>query len=136
MLANIKLQSEGQQRLRTFLIVFRWLALLLGLIMTGFGNSRDMLHPLPSIFADMPILLVLLQFVYHLIASIVCFKFDESKFNVALLMLMDLCAGGFMAWFYGMPYLYLTVLLPVLEAAFYFGTFIAAIIFVASPTTL
>jgi len=138
MLSNISARSEGQQRLRVFLIVFRWLALLLGLIMSNFSaqkagaTSQALPHALPSFFADMPMLLILLLFIYHIVASLVIFKFDDSKFNIGILIVMDLCAGGFMAWFFGIPYFYLTVLLPVLETAFYFGTFISIVVLIIS----
>lgn len=138
MLSNISIRSEGQQRLRVFLIVFRWLALLLGLVMSNFASQKvgataqALPHVLPSFFADMPVLLILLLFIYHLVASLVIIKFDDSKFNIGLLIVMDLCAGGFMAWFFGIPYFYLTVLLPVLETAFYFGTFISVVVLIIS----
>lgn len=130
MLLNINVKSEGQQRLRIYLIVFRWLALILGFIVAGTSQQQDSPRLLPEFFSQMPMLLVLVQCIYHLIASIVCFKFDDSKLNTALLVLLDICASGFMAWFYGLPYFFLAVMLPVLETAFYFGTFVSGIILV------
>ncbi|MCD4784858.1 MAG: diguanylate cyclase [Candidatus Eremiobacteraeota bacterium] len=106
--------------------------------MSNFGGQKvgataqALPHALPSFFADMPVLLILLLFIYHIVASLVIFKFDDSKFNIGLLIFMDLCAGGFMAWFFGVPYFYLTVLLPVLETAFYFGTFISIVVLIIS----
>jgi len=129
-LLNVIAKTEGQQRLRAFLIIFRWLAFFLGLAVTSFGSLKELTNPLPTFFVKMPIILFLLLGIYQLIASLVCLKFDGSKFNTALLVLMDLCVGALMSWFYGLAYFLMMVVLPVLEAAFYFGTFISMLVLV------
>lgn len=130
MLANIRVETKGQQRLRVFLIVLRWIAFFLGIIMTRLVNQGTQPHSLPSFFERMPIILFLLLGVYHLVASLVCLSYDNSKFNVGFLIFLDICVGGFMAWFFGLPYFLLMVVLPVLESAFYFGSFVSVVILV------
>ena len=130
MLANIRVETQGQQRLRVFLIVLRWLSFLLGILMTQLVKIGSQPHALPSLFQKMPIILFLLLGVYHLVASLVCFSFDNSKFNVGFLIFLDICVGGFMAWFYGLPYFMLMIVLPVIESAFYFGSFVSIVVLI------
>lgn len=130
MLTNIRVETKGQQRLRVFLIVLRWIAFFLGILMTQFVNQGTQPHSLPTFFERMPIILFLLLGVYHLVASLVCLSYDNSKFNVGFLIFLDICVGGFMAWFYGLPYFLLMVVLPVLESAFYFGSFVSVVLLV------
>lgn len=127
MIGKTVVKTEGRHQLRIYLVVFRWLAVFLGLWLTSFGNSKP-INPLPQFLADIPVVITLLILMYHAVASFVALRYDESIIIVALLIAMDAIAGGFMSFYFGMPYFFAAVLLPTLLATFYFDILIAMVV--------
>jgi diguanylate cyclase (GGDEF)-like protein len=126
MISRTEVQTEGQRKIKSFLVVFRWLSVFLGLFMASFSTSQ-LPNQLPQFLVDMPFIVTLVLLIYHVTASFVLLKFDDNRFNIALLITMDAIAGGFMSFYFGMPYFFAAVLLPALEAAFYFDSLISMV---------
>jgi diguanylate cyclase (GGDEF)-like protein len=126
MISQLDIQTEGQRKMKSFLVIFRWLSIFLGLFMASFSTSQ-LPNQLPRFLSDIPFIITLVLLLYHVTASFVLLKFDDNKFNVALLIVMDAIAGGFMSFYFGMPYFFAAVLLPSLEAAFYFDSLISMV---------
>jgi len=111
----------GTPKLRIFIIAFRWLALLMGLLMTELHNPKFLLKPLPFPLSEQPQSILIILIIYQAVASFYAARLTDQRLNVYLLLFFDIVVGFCLSWYYGIAYFYLGVLLPILEAILYLG---------------
>lgn len=112
--------SSGSPRVKAFLLGFRWLALLLGLILMWF-NAGTRFVPTPGLLKDLGLAVVLLLLVYHAGASVFLLKLADSSASILVLIGADLFSGAFLTFFYGPDYFMVGCLLPIIQTAYSFG---------------
>lgn len=113
------------EKLRNFLTGFRFIALLLALIVTGFNNPEEstavLKNVLPSIVNNkmaLQVITTLMLLAYHFLAGIFFLKYHSNKTNITLLLVLDCIAGLICCACFGSSYLLLAIAIPVLESAF------------------
>ncbi|MCL5773311.1 MAG: diguanylate cyclase [Firmicutes bacterium] len=111
---------SGSMKLRIFTLGFRWLSLILGLILADF--NRIFTFSAPSFLANYPLVITGILLLYHLAASFYFFKGSEHKYFTYILIAADVFSGIFLSYYYGTGYFFLTCILPILETAFFFGS--------------
>jgi diguanylate cyclase (GGDEF)-like protein len=120
---QVKAVFQASGRLRFFLFGFRWIAIIWALFLTNFNAITPQLpNTLPISVADYPQLINLILVLYHIGASLYAYKCLDRKFSIYLLILADVCMGGFMTHYFGLPYFLAAYILPTLEASFFFGS--------------
>lgn len=128
---DITAEVVKSDRLKWYLVIFRIMALLIGLMLTG-GNTPGVFVswlPISSLFggsvAENPQPLYMVTFLliaYNLIAAFWGFKLSESRAQSIMLVIADSVAGFFTCMCLGSCYLLLGLVLPVLEASFLLGS--------------
>ncbi|MCL5036762.1 MAG: diguanylate cyclase [Chloroflexi bacterium] len=115
-------EFEGSGRLRIFLLGYRWFALLLGFSLIDFMGTPKVpiLNELPSFLAQQPQMFMGVVALYHLAASVYAYKASD-RFSAYIVLLADAGTGCLLSYFFGLPFLLLTLGLPALEAALFFG---------------
>ena len=117
--------SAVSRRVTSFLLGFRWLSLFLGLGLAWFnGHSQKLAYQA----FDSAYLVSMLVFVYHVVASLLSVKAHSSRSLPALLVGGDILMGFLITFTFGVDYLLLGYTFPVLEAAYFFGSFNTAMI--------
>lgn len=107
---------------RLYLLGFRWFSLGLGLLLISFQiTSNRTLNSLPLLFQQHPSYFFLALFFYQVGASLFAYRGVESRFSIYLLLIGDIGVGGLLSYYFGIPFLFLTVGLPALEAALFLG---------------
>ncbi|HEY4001060.1 MAG TPA: GAF domain-containing protein, partial [Candidatus Xenobia bacterium] len=116
------------KRVRAFLVGFRWLSIALGLILT-LGH-----RPNPLLYHSLgvpPIFTIFMVVVVEGILSTMAGKIESTAAAVPLIFI-DVAVGGGLAWCFSMGYFMLGAVLPVAEAAYYFGSFAGFLTAIAS----
>ncbi|MFP4498900.1 MAG: diguanylate cyclase [Vulcanimicrobiota bacterium] len=132
MITKVAEYNEIRAKLKNYLLIVRWIAVTLGIIMTGFGVKKYLFYELPPILADIPIVLVIVFLLYQATASMIQMKFDDSKVFVVFLVISDVLAGLFMSYYYGLPYFYCAFLVPTMVATLYFDMLFPMVIGILS----
>lgn len=117
----------GSSRLKTFLLGFRWLSLLLGLVLM-FANRGSQLIPTRGSMADMAWVVAVVAVVYHALASAFMMRLGDQTLMLGLLVLLDTLTGLFLTWLYGLDFFVLATGLPVVETAYLGGWSSAAFV--------
>lgn len=106
------------EKLRTFLMGFRFIALLLAIFLTFFMNKENYFTPIMplNIVGNGKIAIIFVLFVYHIIASIWMMNFYTDKGKIRLLVNADVVFGMFSIAIFGSPYVFVGIVLPVLES--------------------
>lgn len=111
---------SGSMKLRIFTLGFRWLSLILGLILVNF--NRIFTFSAPSFLANYSLVITGILLLYHLAASFYFFKGSEQRYYTYILIAADVFSGIFLSYYYGIGYFFLACILPILETAFFFGS--------------
>ncbi len=119
-MSNTEGEFLGVPKLRGYVVVFRWFALVLGVMLTGFSFDKT-LKPLPFPFSEQPVAVMVVLVICEIIASLYAARWTDRKANVYLLILFDIAVGFLLSWYYGIAFFYLAIVLPVLEASLYLG---------------
>ncbi len=114
--AEVFVKSE---KLRAYVVAFRGLALILGLVITALAGNTDSVtvFKLPM-SGGLSVVLSIGLVMYHILASFWFLKFHSNKTNLTLLIVSDCCVGLLTCAVLGSGYLLLALAVPVLEAAF------------------
>ncbi len=114
--------SEGfikSDKLRGYIIGFRFFALFLGLILTAFNNPSEITAIVKfPLGGGMHYVLPLFLILYHCLAALWFWKFHASKANMVILILSDVISGFLTCTLLGSSYLLLAIALPVIESAY------------------
>lgn len=122
---------SGSSRLKAFLVGFRWVSLVLGLVLM-FANQAQPLTPSPGPLKDLAWVAALSALVYHGIASVVMLRLADQPLMLYLLVFLDATVGSALVALYGLDFLLVASAVPVVETA-YLGGWSAAL-FVALLT--
>lgn len=118
--------SSGSHHVTLLLIGFRWLALILGLLLAYFDSGSRLAL---SMVAPVPGWLIAIGCVaYHFTASVVMLRLIDQPMTLYLLVTLDFATGALLTWFYGLNFFVLASCLPVVEAAYLSGAAIACFV--------
>lgn len=113
---------SGSVKLRIFTLGFRWLSLILGLLLANFNQLKTFTYQGPTFLVNYPLVITGILLLYHLAASFYFFKGSEQRYFTYILIASDIFSGIFLSYYYGIGYFFLACILPVLETAFFFGS--------------
>lgn len=115
---------SGSGRIKSFLLGFRWFALVLGLVLMFIeagSPAAAQLAPPPGPLAGIGWVVAIVFVVYHGMASVFMLKLVDQPVTLYTLVMLDAATGAFLTWFYGLDFFMLASGLPVLETAYLSG---------------
>ena len=106
------------EKLRTFLMGFRFITLLFPIVFSWLMLDREggFTSIVPNITGNMKIAIILLLFVYHIVACIWMMNFYTDKTKIRLLVISDVILGMTSIILLGTPYIFVGIVLPALES--------------------
>lgn len=112
----------GSARVKTFLVGFRWLSLLLGILLMMVNSGRPMAPP-PGILSGLQFVVIGALVLYECCGSFFFVRLVDQPANLYALLVLDIGVGGLLSWFYGSDFFMLAFALPVLQATYILGGF-------------
>lgn len=121
--------SEAEQnavvtspRLRIFLVAgVRLLGLLIALAFTKMHDPECAFNELPSVLADLPVVITAAVVVYNCLAGFLTAKCSSANAMTLFVVLLDFALGVPLTYFFGPAYLVLSFTLPVLTVGLYYS---------------
>lgn len=110
----------GSSRIKSFLLGFRWLALILGIVLMYSGRASP-LSSVPAGLKDLGWVVALIAVVYHGMASMFMMRLSDQVAMLGLLVAFDTFTGIFLTYLYGLDFFLLATGLPVIETAYLGG---------------
>lgn len=110
---------EKSPQIRNFLHIFRFFALLAGLILTWDPNTPRAANWSCSGMPQIVIAVILVG--YHCLAALWMHRFSSNKLNMKLLVVADLAVGLASLVFLGTPFVFAALVLPALVSLCFLG---------------
>ena len=115
---NGNFEFVKSEKLKTFLIGFRFFALILAFVLTYFINKDGYFTPIMAIHLEgiAKVAIPFFLLVYHIIACVWLANFSTDKSKIKLLVFGDVAVGMFSIALLGSPYVFVAIVLPALES--------------------
>ena len=112
---NVDIKSE---KLRTFLIGFRFIALILAFFLSYFMNKDNLFTPIMplNLTGAFKLFVIGILFCYHVIACVWMINFHDDQNKMKCLVFVDVVIGTLCIAVFGSPYVFVGIILPALES--------------------